>query len=112
MLRVASIVEDLLACKWSTALLSLLADGEKRPSQLLRCCPGLSPKVMNERLKKMVGFRLVNRFVYGEKPPIRVVYKLTPLGMRLAAIVREIEQLQSELDRGLFKPEGESADIS
>lgn len=106
-IRVAWLVEDLLACKWSTALLLLLAEGEKRPSQLLRACSGLSPKVMNERLGKMTRFGLVERHVYGDKPPIRVFYRLTVLGSRLAEIVKEIDRLQAELDQGSIKA-GES----
>ena len=69
-IHVASMVESIVGCKWSLSLLRLAADGTSRPSALLRACPGLSAKVMNERLQKMQRFgidsiRLVAEGVYG-----------------------------------------------
>lgn len=96
---VASMVEDILGCKWSVMLLSLLQGGAKRPSDLLRSCEGLSPKVLNQRLQKMMGFGLVHRAAFGEKPPLRVEYSLTPFGTRFAQVLNEIRRLQEELDR-------------
>ena len=65
---VASMVESIVGCKWSLSLLRLAADGTSRPSALLRACPGLSAKVMNERLQKMQRFGIVRRTVVGDKP--------------------------------------------
>jgi DNA-binding HxlR family transcriptional regulator len=66
---VASMVEGIVGCKWSVSLLQLLADGPNRPNALLRAHPGLSAKVMNERLRKMTRFGILQRTVFGEKPP-------------------------------------------
>lgn len=65
---VAAMVESIIGCKWSVRLLGLLADGCPRPSALLRACPGLSAKVMNERLQKMMRFGIARRTVFGDKP--------------------------------------------
>lgn len=96
---VAVMVEEILGCKWSVILLSLLQEGARRPSDLLRSCQGLSPKVLNERLQKMMGFGLIHRAVFGEKPPLKVEYSLTPFGTRFARVLNEIRRLQDELDR-------------
>jgi len=53
---VASMVESIVGCKWSVRLLGVIAEGRRRPSGLLRACPGLSAKVMNDRLRKMTRF--------------------------------------------------------
>ena len=52
----------------SVHLLRLIADGCSRPSALLRASTGLSTKVMNERLRKMTRFGIVQRSVFGEEP--------------------------------------------
>ncbi len=95
----ASVVESIVGCKWSVHLLMLIADGCSRPSALLRACPGLSTKVMNERLKKMLRFGLVQRSVSGDKPPLQVDYMLTPFGRRFMGGLKEIGRLQEALDR-------------
>lgn len=100
-LPVSAMVESIVGCKWSMRLLALIADGAGRPSALLRSCPGLSAKVMNERLRKMIRFGILQRSVVGEKPPLEVTYRLTPFGERFTHILREIRKLQDELDQGV-----------
>lgn len=82
--EVAAMVENIIGCKWSVRLLQLCAEGKRRPSLILRACPGLSAKVMNERLHKMIRFGILQRTVFGEKPPVEVEYRLTNLGNRSA----------------------------
>lgn len=95
---VAAMVESIVGCKWSLRLLDQFAVGRSRPSELLRACPSLSAKVMNERLRKMVRFGIVERTVIGEKPPLEVLYVLTPFGRRFMGILDEVRQLQTTID--------------
>lgn len=97
---VASMVESVVGCKWSVGLLRLVADGPQRPSALLRAIPGLSAKVMNERLRKLVRFGIVQRKVCGKKPPVEVEYSLTPLGSRFVEILDDVRRLQQAVDGG------------
>jgi DNA-binding HxlR family transcriptional regulator len=97
---VASMVESIVGCKWSVGLLRLLADGCNRPSALLRASTGLSAKVMNERLRKMIRFGIVQRTVFGEKPPVEVEYVLTTFGRRFIGILEEVRRLQEAVDQG------------
>ncbi|MDA1304708.1 MAG: helix-turn-helix domain-containing protein [Nitrospirae bacterium] len=97
---VASMVESIIGCKWSVLILSKLAEGCSRPSALLRACPWLSAKVMNERLRKMTRFGLAHRTVIGDKPPVEVEYVLTPLGRRFMGILHEVRQLQDAVNSG------------
>lgn len=97
---VATMVESIVGCKWSLSLLRLAADGTNRPSALLRACPGLSAKVMNERLHKLQRFGIVRRSVIGDKPPVEVDYLLTPFGQRFIELLDEVRRLQQDIDSG------------
>lgn len=98
LIPVASMVESIVGCKWSVRLLWLCADGCSRPSALLRACPGLSAKVMNERLRKVTRFGIMQRTVFGEKPPVQVEYVLTPFGHRFMGVLEEVRRLQEAVD--------------
>lgn len=99
----AAMVKSIVGCKWSLRLLGQLAMGPRRPSALLLSCPGLSAKVMNERLRKFQGFALTARKVCGEKPPIEVDYSLTGLGEKFVGLLSAIERVQEEID-GAVRP--------
>jgi DNA-binding HxlR family transcriptional regulator len=96
---VARMVEDIVGCKWSLAVLGRIRAGVTRPGAIRRSLTGLSTKVMNERLAKMVRFGLLGRRSYDERRP-RVEYVLTPLGEELAVILDQIESLQARLEAG------------
>jgi DNA-binding HxlR family transcriptional regulator len=55
---------------------------------------------MNERLRKMTRFGLVQRIVFGEKPPVEVEYRLTPFGLRFMGVIEEVRRLQEAVDQG------------
>jgi DNA-binding HxlR family transcriptional regulator len=105
---VASMVESIIGCKWSVRILQLCAEDHHRPSAFLRACPGLSSKVMNERLRKMIRFGILKRTVFGEKPPVEVEYRLTPLGRRFMHILEQVRQLQEAIDHGTLSQSGDS----
>lgn len=90
-------VEDVLKCKWTLTVLDLVRQGIIRPGAMVRHTPGLTTKVLNERLQKLQGFGVLERSVFPEKPP-RVEYKLTPLGRKLDAILDGVSELQKEID--------------
>ena len=91
-------VESVIGCKWSVSLLDACARGHRRPSALLRACSGLSAKVMNERLRKMIRFGILQRTVVGHTPPVEVEYTLTPFGRRFMRILDEVRKLQEEIE--------------
>ena len=105
---VTSMVESIVGCKWSVRILQLCAEDHRRPSALLRACPGLSTKVMNERLRKMTRFGIMQRTVFGEKPPVEVEYRLTPFGRRFMGILEEVRRLQEAVDHGVVSEAGET----
>ncbi|MGQ9922491.1 MAG: winged helix-turn-helix transcriptional regulator [Armatimonadota bacterium] len=94
---VARMVEQIVGCKWSLHVLQQIRAGVCRPGALERSAPGLTAKVLNERLSKMLRFGILERVVYPEVPP-RVEYRLTDFGWRFAGILDAIEDLQRSGD--------------
>lgn len=92
---VSRMVEDVVGCKWSLAILQHVRKGVCRPGALERDIPGLTTKVMNERLKKLVSYNVLERLAYPEIPP-RVEYKLTPFGEKFMGILDAIERLETD----------------
>src|SRR5687767_1629428 len=95
---VARMVEDVVGCKWSLAVLGMVKRGVRRPGAMEHAIPGLSKKVLNERLRKLVRFGVLARRAYPEVPP-RVEYRLTAFGEKFAVLMDGVERLQRELDR-------------
>lgn len=88
-------LEDVVGCKWSAAVLAAIGRGVSRPGQLERFIPGISTKILNERLRKLVDHRLITRTEITGKVP-RTEYALTPTGMKLGAIIESIRDLDEE----------------
>jgi DNA-binding HxlR family transcriptional regulator len=90
---VERMVEEIVGCKWSLHVLQQIRAGVCRPGALERSAPGLTAKVLNERLSKMLRFGILERVVYPEAPP-RVEYRLTEFGLRFTRILDAIDELQ------------------
>jgi DNA-binding HxlR family transcriptional regulator len=95
---VARMVEDIIGCKWSLAVLGAVRGGVCRPGAMERAIEGLSKKVLNERLGKLVRFGILEKRVYPEMPP-RVEYRFTPFGDKFLGVLDDIDALQREIDR-------------
>lgn len=91
------IVEDVVGCKWTLHVLAQVRAGVNRPGKLVRSTEGLTTKVLNERLAKLVRYGVLSKTSYPEVPP-RVEYELTPLGMRLNSLLDAIDALQRDVD--------------
>src|SRR5215831_3011743 len=65
----AAMMESVFACKWSARILSLIRDGVNRPGAITRGLDGLTNKVLNECLRRLIGFGLLERMSYPEIPP-------------------------------------------
>jgi DNA-binding HxlR family transcriptional regulator len=91
----ARMVEDIIGCKWSLTVLALVAEGVSRPGAMQRRVAGLTAKVLNERLRKLLRFGIIERQVFAEVPP-RVEYRLTAFGRKFDGVLREIAALEAE----------------
>lgn len=96
-IAIAGMVENIVGCKWSLAVLGMVQQGIHRPGAMEHALPGLSKKVLNERLKKLVRFGILERQAYPEVPP-RVEYRLSSFGKKFVRLVKDIDALQREID--------------
>jgi DNA-binding HxlR family transcriptional regulator len=87
-------LEDVVGCKWSTAVLAAIEQGVTRPGQLERFIPGISTKVLSERLRKLLAYQLIGRQEYPGRV-LRVEYQLTDSGKKLAAILKQLRDLDA-----------------
>jgi DNA-binding HxlR family transcriptional regulator len=85
MWKEASALEH-LRCKWTPLLVRCLAEGVVRPGQLKRAIPGLSTKVLYERLHDLQRDGFVRAFTF-EGYPRRAEYHLTEQGQHLLRII-------------------------
>lgn len=91
-----SMAEDILGCKWSFTVLQLVRQGICRPGLMERSVEGLTTKVLNERLRKLTRYKILQRLAYPEIPP-RVEYHLTPFGEKFVGILDQLAELDQEL---------------
>lgn len=75
-----SLAMDLVGGKWKTVILYHLKETSKRYSELRREMPDITEMTLSLQLKQLEKDGLVSRAVYGEKPPIKVIYQLTAFG--------------------------------
>ena len=89
-------VENIVGCKWSLRVLALVREGVNRPGAMEHAVDGLTAKVLNERLKKLARYGILDKTIYPESPP-RVEYRLTAFGQQFSALLDQIDQLEKTL---------------
>jgi DNA-binding HxlR family transcriptional regulator len=89
-------VIDLVFGRWSTQVLWVLThDGLLRFTELQQRIPGLTPKVLTQRLRQLERDGLVARTYHPEVPP-RVEYEATALARTLTPVFSSIVTWSSE----------------
>lgn len=99
-----SLTMDLVGGKWKAVILYHLKDGEKRYNELRREMHSVSEMTLSLQLKQLEKDGLITRKVFGEKPPIKVVYSLTDLGKSFVPVLEAITQWGNKiaLEEGEF----------
>ena len=87
-----SLTMDLIGGKWKAVILYHLKDGEKRYSELRKEMSSVTEMTLSLQLKQLEADGLVWRKVFGEKPPVKVVYGLTEFGKSLTPVLEAITQ--------------------
>jgi DNA-binding HxlR family transcriptional regulator len=80
---------ELIGRRWSGAVVRALLSGATRFSEIVALIPGLSDRLLSERLKELEAEGIVTRTVIPETP-VRVEYGLTEKGQALAGVVEAI----------------------
>ncbi len=85
-------LEDVVGCKWSAGVVMAISEGVRRPGALERYIPGISKKILNERLRKLLDYGLIVREEIPERVK-HVEYHLTPMGRKLARVIAQLRAL-------------------
>ena len=80
---------DVIGGRWRTVLLSHLKEGVHRYGELRRATPGISEKMLSQRLRELEADGLISRRVRGTVPP-HVEYDLTEEGRSLAPVLQAL----------------------
>ena len=82
---------DLIGDRWTLLIVRDMFMGKTRFNQFLESSVGLPPKLLSDRLKKLVDNGLVERSVYSQHP-LRAEYHLTERGRTLLPVIEEISR--------------------
>ena len=92
-----SLAMDLLGGKWKAVILYFLKDGEKRYNELKKEISTITEMTLSLQLRQLEKDGLISRSVYGDKPPVKVVYRLTELGKTTGPVLFAINQWGKQL---------------
>jgi DNA-binding HxlR family transcriptional regulator len=80
---------EILGHRWTGLIVRALLGGRTRFSEFTASIPGLSDRLLSERLKQLEAEGIVTRCVSADAP-VRVDYRLTEKGEALAGVVDAI----------------------
>jgi DNA-binding HxlR family transcriptional regulator len=95
--QVAQVVEEIIGCKWSISVLVCVRSGVLRPGAMEHFIPGISAKVLNQRLRRFLTFGILEKSVLPERP-YHVEYHLTEFGKRFMRVLDVVDELQHYVD--------------
>ena len=78
---------EIVGRRWTGAIIRALLAGDTRFCHIRTTVPGLSDRLLSERLKELEAEGIVERRVLAETP-VRIEYHLTPKGEALADVVQ------------------------
>jgi DNA-binding HxlR family transcriptional regulator len=82
---------ELIGKRWTGAIIWSLSDGPLRYGDLKRAVPGLSDRLLSQRLRELESVGLVDREVKDDLP-VRVIYRLTDKGDGLRPAIESLGQ--------------------
>lgn len=82
---------ELVGRRWTGAIVRVLLGGPRRFNELLAAVPGMSDRLLTERLRELEAENLIRRDVQPGSP-VRVVYSLTCAGAELQAALDALAQ--------------------
>jgi DNA-binding HxlR family transcriptional regulator len=80
---------ELVGRRWTGAILMVLLQGATRFTDIVHAVPGLSDRLLSERLKELEAEGIVTRTVHAETP-VRIEYQLTEKGRDLSGVAEAV----------------------
>ncbi len=81
---------ELIGKRWTGAIVCALTERPMRYAELGKAVPGLSDRLLSQRLRELEGEGLVERQVEAGTP-VRVTYSLTVIGQGLDPVLNELK---------------------
>ncbi|MET9090045.1 helix-turn-helix domain-containing protein [Streptomyces sp. NPDC004237] len=82
---------ELFGKRWTGLIVAVLLGGPAHFAELRRGIPGISERMLSDRLTELGAAQLVVREVHGG-PPLRVSYRLTEAGAALESVFKELSR--------------------
>jgi DNA-binding HxlR family transcriptional regulator len=86
---------ELVGARWTGAIVRALLAGLTRFGEISEAVPGLSDRMLSERLKELEAEGIAERHVSPSRP-VSVEYRLTEKGRSLASIVEAVSDWATE----------------
>jgi DNA-binding HxlR family transcriptional regulator len=86
---------ELIGRRWTGVILRAMLSGEARFSDIASVVPGLSDRLLSERLKELEAEGIVRRTVVASTP-VRVDYALTQKGQALSEVITAVSAWAEE----------------
>lgn len=100
---------ELIGRRWTGAILMVLLQGASRFTDIVQSVPGLSDRLLSERLKELEAEGIVTRSVHAETP-VRIEYQLTEKGKALSSVTESVSAwAEVWIDQDVQECEPESA---
>jgi DNA-binding HxlR family transcriptional regulator len=80
---------EIIGRRWTGAIIRALLAGRTRFSEVVDAVPGLSDRLLSERLKELEAEGVVERLVT-PSTPVKVEYRLTEKGRALVPVVEAV----------------------
>lgn len=82
---------ELLGKRWTGLMIQVLRSGPQRFKDISESIPGMSDRMLSERLKELEVAGILIRDVYPETP-VRIEYQLTKKGKALESVMNEVQK--------------------
>ena len=102
---------ELIGSRWTGAVLRALLSGIQRFTDLTETIPGLSDRMLSQRLKELEAEGIVVRTVIPQTP-VRVEYSLTEKGWALGGVIEAVSGWADQWLAGRDREGEDSATVS
>ncbi|EPH13200.1 winged helix-turn-helix transcriptional regulator [Myroides odoratimimus] len=86
---------SIIGGQWTMAICCYLLEGKMRFGEIKKVLPNITERVLTLQLRKLEENKVIIRTIYPEVPP-RVEYELTPIGLKLAPIIKALGKWGAE----------------
>lgn len=86
------ITMEIIGGKWKSCIIfALEEEANMRPSEIHKLFPEVNPRVINQQLKELETYGIINKKIFSELPP-HSEYSLTETGKSLIPVIRHLEE--------------------